>query len=143
MVFETVTRASYGARLKWFQALGWWRVSRMLRGLRPRAQEDRSALKGRPGFDDIGNKDVFGDQYGHMPAEPGDESHVWGVNSFAVSPMFEGALQPAVARQCGYRMPSPSYHEQGANSGVWPAMADPDATATVPGVVPDAKVAPE
>ena len=37
MVFATVTRVSYGARLKWLQALGSWRVSRMLRGMCPRA----------------------------------------------------------------------------------------------------------
>ena len=35
MVFAAITRASYGARLKWFQALGWWRVSRILRDMFP------------------------------------------------------------------------------------------------------------
>ena len=40
-VFSMVTRASYGARLNWFQSLGRREVSRMLRGLAPDAQEDK------------------------------------------------------------------------------------------------------
>ena len=101
MVFATVTRASYGARFRWFQALDWWRVSCMPRGLFPGAQGDKSALKSRPGFDDVVNRDGFDDQYGHIPAQPDDKSRVWGANSFVVPPMFEGFLQPEVAQQCG------------------------------------------
>ena len=117
MVFATVTRASHGARLKWFQALGWWRAPCMLRGLRPCAQEDKTAMKSRPWFDDIVNKDGSDDQYGHIPVQPADESSVGGVNSFAVSPMFEGVVQPEVAQQCGCRMPSSPYRERGTTSG--------------------------
>ena len=70
---------------------------------------------------------------------PGDKFLVWGVNFFAAAPMFEGALQQEVAQQCGYRTPSSSYREEGTNSGMWLAVADPGATVTVPGVAPDAE----
>ena len=60
-----------------------------------------------------------------------------------VSPMSGGVLQPEAAQQCGYRMPSPSYRDKCTNSGVWLAAADPDATATAPGVARDAEVSNE
>ena len=53
MVFAMVTRASYTARLKWFQPLDVGRVSRMLRGLVPCSQEDKSVEEARLGFDDL------------------------------------------------------------------------------------------
>ena len=57
MVFATVIRASYGARLKRFQSLcvrvGCLRASCMLRVLAPSSKEAKSPLKGRIGFDDL------------------------------------------------------------------------------------------
>ena len=90
---------------------------------------DKSSLKSRPGFDDIANKEGFDDQYGYIPVQPGDMSRVWGASSFVAPPTFGGALQPGVAQQCGYLMPSSPYHGKGTNSGVLLAAADPDATA--------------
>ena len=37
MIFAVVTRASYSARLNWFQRPDWNRASRLLRGFRPAA----------------------------------------------------------------------------------------------------------
>ena len=119
------------------------RAFTVARGPRPCAPEDKSPLETRPGFDDVVNKDEFGGQYVNIPAQPGDRSRVWGVNSFKVSPTFEGVLQLEVAQQCGHRMPSSPYREWGANSGVWFAVAGPGATATVPGAVPDAEASDE
>ena len=78
-VFAMVTRASCSARLEWFQCLDWWRVSRTLRGVAPCSQENQSAQKARPGFEDVATKDGFGEQYGHLSDQPGDKSRVCGV----------------------------------------------------------------
>ena len=67
----------------------------MLRGLFPRSQEDKSALKSRPGFDYIVKKDGFDDQYGHIPVQPDDNPREWGSNSFSILPSFGGARASA------------------------------------------------
>ena len=93
--------------------------------------------KSRSGFVEIANKDCLDEQYGHLPVQPGDESRVWGANSFAALPTFEGKFRADVAQQRGYRMPTLPDDEAGANSGVCLAVADADAGATAPGVVPE------
>ena len=50
MAFAMVTRASYGARSKWFQSLDWWEVSCFLRALTPSSEDAESPSKGRVGF---------------------------------------------------------------------------------------------
>ena len=74
MVFALVARASYGARLQWFQALDWWKVSRMLRGLTPSSKEAKAPLKGRIGFDDLVYKDASERMRGLIPVQPDDKS---------------------------------------------------------------------
>ena len=100
----------------WFQKLGGWRASGMLRGMVPYAQEDTSAPKSRPGFVEIANKNRFGDQFGHLPEQPGDKSRAWGAKSFAALPMFEGKFRADTAQQRGLRMPTFSDYEKGTNS---------------------------
>ena len=136
MVFALVTRASYSARLKWFQKLDWWRVCRLLRGIVTCAQEGKSAPKSCPGFVAITNKGRFDDQYGHLPARPGDTSRVWGANSFVVSQTFRGEFRADVARQCGRRMPTLSDYEKCTYSGALSGASDPDVPATAAGVAP-------
>ena len=54
VVFAMDTRASYGARLDWFQSLYWSKVSCVLRGLLPNAQEDKKfPMDARRGFEKI------------------------------------------------------------------------------------------
>ena len=48
--------------------------------------------------------------------------------------MFEGGFREEVVQQCGYRMPVASDYEEGTNSGLWLAVADPGATVTGLGV---------
>ena len=72
----TATRASYIARSKWFQALGWWEVSRMLRGLTPRSNEAKAPSKSRISPDDLADKDAFERTHGLIPFQPGEESRV-------------------------------------------------------------------
>ena len=126
MVFAMVTRASFPVHLKWFQSLDWRRAPRMLRALAPCSQEDKSLHRPRPGFDDLAQRESFGEQYGRLLVQPDDKSRVWGGNSSAALLMFE----------CGYRMHVAADFGEGANSGLWLAAADPDPTVTVPGVAP-------
>ena len=49
MVLAMATRASYGARLKWFQSLDLWKVSRALRALTPSPKSEKSCVTGRVG----------------------------------------------------------------------------------------------
>ena len=97
MVFAMATRASYAARLKWFQALDWWEVSRMLRGLAPSFKEAKALFKGRIGSDGHVDKDAFERVRGLIPVQPGENYRAWGVNSFAVLPTFGGAFREDVA----------------------------------------------
>ena len=134
IVFAIATRASYAARLKWFQAVDWREVSRMLRGLTPSSKEAKALLKGRIGSDDHGDKDMFQRLRGWIPVQPGENYRAWGFNSFAVLPTFGGAFREDVAQQCGRRMPVSPCQERGTHSGLRLAVADPGAAATVPGV---------
>ena len=134
MAFAMVTRASYGARLKRFQALGWRKASRMLRGLMPSTKKAESPLKGRIGFGDLEDTGAFVRLRGLVPVQPDDKSRVWGVNSFAASPAFGGAFNKDVAQQSGYPMPASSRQEKGTHSGLRLAAVDPDAPVTAPGV---------
>ena len=59
MVFATGSYASFGARLRRFQSLDWWRVSCMPSVLAPSSMEAKSPLKGRIGFDDLVGRDAF------------------------------------------------------------------------------------
>ena len=59
MVFAVATRASYGARSKWFQSLGWWKVSRILRALAPSSKTEKLPLTGRVGFDNLVHEEAF------------------------------------------------------------------------------------
>ena len=113
-----VTRASYGARLKWFQYLDSRKVSRMLRTLTLSPKTGKSPLTGRVGFDNLVRGEVFGRLHALIPAQPGDESRVWGVNSFAALPAFGGKFGEEVAQQRGRRMPATSRKENGARSGL-------------------------
>ena len=72
--FAMVTRASCGARLKWFQFLDWWEVPRMLRGRAPSSKEAKAPFKGRIGFDDLVDKEVFERMRGLIPVQPDDKS---------------------------------------------------------------------
>ena len=111
-----VTHASYGARLKWFQFLGWWNASRRLRGLAPNAQGEKTyPMDTRRGLEKIGGRDTFERLHGLLPAQPGDKSRVWGVNSLAASSMFGGTSREDVAQQCGFRMPVSPSQENGAH----------------------------
>ena len=86
----------------------------MLRGLPPASSADKKGPPGaRRGFDKIVEVEAFDEQYGMLPAQPDDKSRVWGVNSFAVLPMFGGQFSENVAQQCGFRMPAASFQEKG------------------------------
>ena len=130
-----VTRASYSARLRWFQSLDWWKVSCMLRGFAPNLQDDRkSPMDTRRGSERIVERDTFERLHGLLPAQPGDKFRVWGANSFVASPMFGSTFREDVAQHCGFRTLASSSQAKGTHSGLWLAAVDPDAAATVPGV---------
>ena len=119
MVFAIVTRASYGARLNWFQSLGWRKVSCALRGLVPNAQEDNKfPMDTRRGFRKIAEPKAFDSLHGLLPAQPDDTSRVWGVNSFAALPIFGGASHEDVAQHRGFRMPVSSRWGKGTHLGL-------------------------
>ena len=105
----------------------------MLRALEPSSMEARSPLRGRIGLGDLVDKDVFERLRGVVPAQPGDKSRVWGVNSFAELPMFAGVFCEDVSQLCGYRAPASSRQESGTRSGPLLAIVDPDASVTAPG----------
>ena len=68
MVLAMVTRASYGARLNWFQSLGWRKVSCMFRGSAPGAQEDKkSTMDTRRGFEKIVEPDASDCRHALLP----------------------------------------------------------------------------
>ena len=140
LVFAMVTRGSHTARLNRFQESDWWRASCMLRGMAPCVQEYMSAQMSRPGFVDIANKDGLDEQRSYIPVQPGAKSRVWGANSSAALPMFEGERRAEVAQRRRYRIPTLPDFEEGANSGVWVVASDPDATITAPAVMPDSGV---
>ena len=96
----------------------------MLRALTPSSKDAKSPLKGSIGFDDLVDKDAFERLHGLIPAQPAGESRVWGVTSFAATPV----------QQRGYCMPASSRQGSGTHSRMWLAVVDPDATATAPGV---------
>ena len=77
LVFAMVTRASYGARLKWFQSLDWWKTSCMLRGLAPNARADKKFPTGtRRGFEKIAEHEAFERLRGLLPIQPdGSRAH--------------------------------------------------------------------
>ena len=84
MVFAMLTRASFGARLKGFRSLDCWEVSCMLSGFAPKAQGDKkSPTDTRRVFEKIAWRETFELPRGVLPAQPGDESRVWGAHSFA------------------------------------------------------------
>ena len=135
MVFAMVTHASHSARLTWFQALDWLRVSRMPCGLDPAPPSDKSAGEAAPGFEQVVNPAACGDQYCNVPVQPGDRSRVCGVNFFVRLPAFGGEVRVEIALQCGSRAPEVTPCEQGTHSSVWLAAADPDKAVTAPGAV--------
>ena len=140
MVFAMVTRASYYARKTWYEALDWNKLSSMLRGLLPQVGGDKKAKANpRRGFDTIVDAKAFDVQHALVPVQPDDQSRVWGVNSFAVLPMFGRAFSEDAAQQSGFRMPAASFQEKGNHSGLWLAVVDPDAAVTVPGTVEHVK----
>ena len=74
-------RASYYARLTWFQSLGWSKVSCMLRGLLPSVQVDKKGpMDTRPEFEKIAQHDAFEAQHAPLPVQPDEKSRVWGVS---------------------------------------------------------------
>ena len=74
-----VTRASYGARLNWFQILDWSKVSCMLGGLLPNVQDDKKfPMDTRRGFGKIAQHEAFDALHAHLPPQPDDKSRVWG-----------------------------------------------------------------
>ena len=140
MVFAMVTRASYYPRLTWFESLDWEKVSCALRGLPPSVAADRKGPLDSPrGFEKIAEAKALDSLHGLLLAQPGDKSRVWGANSFALLPTFGGMFSENVAQQSGLRMPAASFQEKGNHSGLWLAVVDPDAAATAPGVVKQAK----
>ena len=79
------------ARAGWFQSLDWSKAPSMLRGLLPNAQEDKKfPTDSRRGFQKIAEPEAFDCLHALLPVQPGDKFRVWGVNSFAISPMFGG-----------------------------------------------------
>ena len=131
-----VTRASYYSRLAWFKSLDWNKMSSMLRGLLPRADEGRKGPPNpRRGFDAIVDAAAFERQHALLPVQPGDESRVWGVDSFAALPMSGRAFSEEAVQQSGFRLPAASFQEKGNHSGLRLAVVDPDATVTAPGTV--------
>ena len=133
MVFAMLTRASYSARLSWFQPLGWQRVSRMLCHLRPTPPENKSPGDTVPGFEKVIDPVAIGAQYGMMPVQPDDKSRFWGANSFAQLPAFGGKVRRGVAQRPGYRAPEVSQFEKGTDSGPRSIETDPGADLTGPG----------
>ena len=112
----------------------------MLRGLLPRVQEDeKGPMDTRRGFEKIAQHEAFEEQYAHLPVQPGDKFRVWGVNSFALLPMFGGAFREDVVQQCGLRTPVSTSRERHTRSGLWLTVVDPDATVTAPGFASHAK----
>ena len=69
MVNAMVTRASFSARLSWFQSLDWLRVSRMLRGPAPMAPADKSAGEPVAGLEKAVNPESFVEPSGEMPVQ--------------------------------------------------------------------------
>ena len=115
MVFAMLTRASFSARVTWFQSLVWARASRMLRGLRPTPPEDVAAGDAVPGFEKIPRPGAFDSHFDHRLVRPGDKFRVWGVNSFVQSPAFGGTVREDIAQQCGYRVTEEPLLAKGAN----------------------------
>ena len=97
------SRVRRTVRLKWAQSLGWWKVSCMLRGLAPNAQEGKKfPTDARRRFEKVAGNEALKRLHGLAPAQPSDKSRAWGVNSFAVSPVFGGMFREDVAQQCGF-----------------------------------------
>ena len=73
MVLAAITRASYAARLRWFQSLGWNCVSRLLRGLSP-APPCAEVLNEQspPGLVPAVNDKASDVRHGNSPAQSGD-----------------------------------------------------------------------
>ena len=67
-----------------------------------------------------------------MPAQPGDKSRVWGVDSFAQLPASSGKVSKEIAQQCGYGVPEASLFEGGTNSGLRLVATVPGAALTAP-----------
>ena len=132
MIFAMRTRASYSARLVWFQSLDRCRVSRMLRGLRPTPPGGERPRDAAPGFEKIARPGAFDLQYSHLLAHPGDTSREWGVDSFAQLPAPGSKVCKEIAQRREYRAPEVSLFGKGTNSGLWLVATDPDAALTVP-----------
>ena len=103
MVFAMLTRASYPARPSWFQAFEWQRVSRTLCGLRPISRRISPPARPRSVSRKWRAHGAFVAQFGHLPAQPGDKSRVWGLNSIAQRPAFRGKVRKEIDQQCGFR----------------------------------------
>ena len=90
------------------------------------------------------NEKMFDTQHRLVPAEPGDHSRVWGVNSPVPLPAFGGKVSESAADQSSCRTPQPVKTEKCAQSGAFLATSDYDASLTAPGeqnvdVVPGSK----
>ena len=90
-------------------------------------------------FEKIAHPVAFEELFAHMPVQPDDKSRVWGVNSFALLPMFGGAFREDVAQQCGARAPVSPYREERTHLGLWLTEVGPGATVAVPGFASHAK----
>ena len=107
-----LSRASYSARLTWFESLDWARVSRVLLGFLPTPPEDMAAGEAVPGFEMFACPGAFDLQYCHLPAQPDDKPSAWGVRSFAQSPAFGGKVRKEIAQRRGRRVPEMSPFEK-------------------------------
>ena len=119
MILAAATRASCTARGRWPQRIDCSWMSRLFRGSRPAPPTAQlSDEKSPKGIEAAVNEKVLDRECGPAPARLGDQSRVWGVNSFAVLPVFGGGFDEEVAQQCGFRAPASSRKDKGAHSGL-------------------------
>ena len=106
MILAAATRASCTARVRWPQCVDWSRMSRLIRGFRPAPPTAQLSDEEPPkGIESAVNEEALDRQCGPAPAQPDDQSRVWGVKSFARSPDFSGKVSETASRQLGFCAP--------------------------------------
>ena len=119
MVSAAITRASYTARLRWFESLEWNCVSRLLRGFPPAAPSAKVLHEqSPPGLLPAVNEKAFDVQLGNAPTPPDDQPRAWGANPFARVPASGGQVSEAAPQQPGFRMPELVKKDKPTSGGI-------------------------
>ena len=119
MVHAAITHASYAARLRWFESLGWNCVSRLLRGFSPTAPYAKVLHEQYPpGPLPAVNEKACDVQLGNVPTPPDDQSRAWGANPCARVTASGGQVSEAVPQQPGFRMPELVKKDKPASGGI-------------------------